>query len=226
MEQARALGQTTLIRDTHFHRYYTSDTARAVQTTKTVLERASRSEEASSSSVTLEPRLREVAKGAREGFSKSMSYEEALRERQKNQKDARIPLRETEDEAWNRIHAFIHELLAEEGRALQSTNNEQGIAPDKQTFNVFAMTHSGISRIFLRRLIGEEDLKRHPSARFDGDLVFFLPNTCVTILDIRLDDDNPSAARRSPYHNLQVDVIQLTWADHLGDQSSNVAFAE
>ena len=215
IEQAQALGRTRLIRETTFQRYYTSDCTRAVETTRMVLESASRSD----APVTLEPLLRELAKGAREGYPKSVSYEEALRARQNHNNDA-IPLVETDDEAWNRIHAFIHRLLEEIAAKSEKT--------PKDPFNVFVMSHSAILRIFLRRLIGDDHLYNHPCARFDSGGIFYIPNTSLTILDVGLDSNSaPSIPeeRRSPYHNFHVDIIQLTWADHLG-KNAEAAHAE
>ena len=101
------------------------------------------------------------------------------------------------------------------------------------------MTHSGILRIFLRRLLGQERLHNHPNAKFDTTGLFYLPNASVTILDVRLvppsqsdpgscDDEQQQQQQQQQIvdHNLQVDIVELTWADHLGQDSKATAYAE
>uniref|UniRef100_A0A7S3L2T4 Phosphoglycerate mutase (2,3-diphosphoglycerate-dependent) n=1 Tax=Amphora coffeiformis TaxID=265554 RepID=A0A7S3L2T4_9STRA len=225
MEQARALGRTNFIRETRFQRYYTSDIHRAVQTTHLVLEAASRGDPM----IRLEPRLREMAKGAREGQPKSVSDEEALLWRRRQNKDVELPLRETEDEAWNRIHAFLQDLL-EDYASQSTTSGEPSDGRSSQSTDpccIFVMSHSAILRIFLRRLIGDEHLYQHPSARFDATGHLYIPNTSVTILDVRgRDEQEPPHNSASTPHTFHVDIIQLTCADHLGETNSQAAYAE
>lgn len=220
MEQARALGQTALIRNTNFLRYYTSDLPRALHTTKVVLESASKA----NFHLILEPRIRETAKGAREGFSKHMTYAEALAAREKLNPHDPIPPLETEDDAWNRMYAFLKEVVQDITASAFLDLEECDSGPPC----VFIMTHSGILRIFLRKMIGEKRLYAHPSALFDKGGMFYLPNTSVTILDVKFekneDDDNDGNQRS--HHNIDVDVVELTHADHLPQTTIEAAYAE
>lgn len=178
-----------------------------------------------------------MAKGAREGFSKNVTNDEAVAlRRARDGVDAPIPLRETEDQAWERIYDMIYSLVRE--AVEQKSNNND--AQRQPCSHLFFMTHSGILRIFLRRLLGQERLHNHPNAKFDATGLFYLPNTSVTILDVRLVPPNPSdpascddeQQQQQPQqqqivdHNLQVDIVELTWADHLGQDSKDTAYAE
>ena len=239
VEQARALGRTNLIRETCFQRYYTSDITRAVQTAQLVLDTACRIEdgEGDASMIRLEPRLREMAKGAREGQPKSVSYEQALLLRQNVNAD--VPLRETEDEAWDRIHAFLRDLLEEySSQTCRTSSPDDDNRPSQQSSTItnpcciFIMSHSALLRICLRRLIGDEHLYQHPEARFDAAGHFYIPNTSVTILDVggRQDETTPlhnaSASTATTQHNFHVTIVQLTCANHLGETNSQAAYAE
>ena len=220
------------MKETPFDRYYTSDLPRAVQTAQIVLNEARCDDnDAVTSSLVLDNRLREIAKGAREGFSKSVTYEEALQLRRiSDPGDSSLPLCETEVEAWQRMYSLICGWVEE---AVAEQSHSSNAQPCR---HVFCMSHSGILRVFLRRLIGDERLHSHPNARFDPTGLFYIPNTSATILDVGLQSksvtDDSSTAQHSIQeqqkrsdHNLDVDIIELTWADHLGKDAAT-SFAE
>jgi probable phosphoglycerate mutase len=96
IEQAQALGRTSTIRDTTFWRIYASDLKRAEQTARLILNSAGKSPE----TLILDPRLRETSKGARQGFPKTMSEDEAMEEEDQGYRT--MPHLETEDEGWSR----------------------------------------------------------------------------------------------------------------------------
>lgn len=217
---------------TPFDRYYTSDLPRAVQTAQIILKEINgdNNDDVVTSFLVVDKRLREMAKGAREGFSKSITYEEALRLRRiKDSQDSSLPLRETEEEAWQRIYSLIYRCVEE--AVVENSHSNQG----QPCRRVFCMSHSGILRIFLRRLIGEDALYSHPNAKFDPTGLFYIPNTSVTILDVGLQTKRvvygsttaqPAIQQRTQSdHNLQADIIELTRADHLGTDTAS-SFAE
>mmetsp|Transcript_4045 Transcript_4045/g.6324 ORF Transcript_4045/g.6324 Transcript_4045/m.6324 type:complete len:141 (+) Transcript_4045:74-496(+) len=71
-----------------FHKFVASDMERTQQTAGLI---------SPSAIFTLESRLREMAKGAREGYPKILSYEEALKERAANKQDgSNLPLLESD----------------------------------------------------------------------------------------------------------------------------------
>lgn len=211
LEQAKALGKTKwLSSETRFWKYYTSDLPRAIQTAHVVLQEAGRNV----GDLQLDPRIRETAKGARQGLPKTYSYEQACRARKDIGIEGTIPPLETQDEGWNRIYAFVQDLISEVASMEDSEQEKR-----KDPYNVFVMAHSGLLRIFLRRLLGEERLASHPNARFHGNL-FFIPNTSVTILDIsqKSCDASGQVDQSSPhYHDFDVDILELIWAEHLGN---------
>ena len=216
------------MQETPFDFYYASDLPRAVETSRIVLSEARPDAMAK---LVLERRLREMAKGAREGFPKSVNYDEALRLRRiKDTSSTTVPLRETEEEAWLRMYSFIRSVVTS-GLEKRKTHNDT-----QPCCHVFCMSHSGILRVFLHRLLGKERLYNHSGAKFDATGLFYLPNTSVTILDVGLrtnnltsvrDNDQQQPPQQSPDHDLDVDIIQLTLADHLGTYNiAAMAFAE
>jgi broad specificity phosphatase PhoE len=228
VEQARALGRTKLLKETDFTAFYCSDLGRAVETTQLILSELDRD----TTYIRLEKRLREMAKGAREGFSKITTHAQAMAQRQKDDGDSPIPFQETEDEAWQRIHDFVLGLLTRSHSTEGACDETTDVPSTNRSRNVFVLSHSGILRVFLQRLIGKDRLYKHPNARFDKSGRFYLPNTSVTILDVELRNEAeiPEEQKKGNYslnHNFDVTIVQLTWDEHLGSlKTSSVAFAE
>lgn len=121
-------------------------------------------------------RLREIGKGAREGYSKDLTEQEVMEERKYKGEATSIPMEESLDEAWDRCHAWWRQVLLEASDVATSFDYEQ---------NVLVIAHSAILRVFLRRLLGDEQLALHPHARFDersGQLS--IPNASLTVLQV------------------------------------------
>lgn len=216
IEQAQALGRTSWIRDTEFWRLYASDLERAEHTAHLILNSAGKSTE----TLILDQRLRETLKGARQGYPKTMSSEEACEERRKRKDNEPVPELETEDEAWNRALDWLNHVVRD---AVLTTRLESSLPPEQQQpipcYNVLATAHAGIYRIFLRRLLGEDRLFAHPDATFDPvDSRFALPNTSLTILDVtpRIRENGEAEAIDQAYD--QVDIVQLTGTGHLVEE--------
>lgn len=189
--QADALGQS--LRGTTFWRAYSSDLSRAQESAKRILVEANNNDNYNSntvlpSEVRVDGRLKELSKGVLQGFPKGWSLEEATRERERLQKEDKnypkvVPVMETAEEGWNRIFDWWIEVLEQ---AL-SGNGEDSSTADKneQVQNILVVSHSGLLRVFLQRLIGRDRLAAHPNARYDErDGRFVLPNTSLTILEV------------------------------------------
>jgi broad specificity phosphatase PhoE len=272
------LGESTWIKDSSpFWRIYSSDLSRAEKTTRLILQGArvgalldqEKQREKNTADhllklvVRLDARLREVSKGVKQGLPKSLSYKEAYEWHIRQTPYQEIPLLETDDDGWNRMRAFVNDVIRDavvEAKKIRRQKEEEKecnindmpsfsgastIATTESTaatgsninnpdhppaYKVLIISHSALLRIFLRRLLGDERLKQHADARFDADGHFLLPNTCVTILEIRarvssIDDDDDddddhtslSTIRVEPLAESaeNVDIVQLTWSDHL-----------
>ena len=147
--------------------------------------------------VHLDTRLREVAKGARQGFDKSTSIDDAVRERRRMQLHNEDPLLETDDDVWNRATTWLHEVMNDvieqertkskgnNGNTLSSAGNEW-MSDGKRIYPILAVGHSATFRMFLTRFVGMDKLLAHPNAKFDEKNRFQIPNTSLTILDITL----------------------------------------
>jgi broad specificity phosphatase PhoE len=218
IEQAKQLGRTSRIRDTTFWRMYASDLKRAEQTAHLILNSAGKSPE----TLILDPRLRETSKGARQGFPKSMSEDEAMEERRKRKDTEPLPSLETEDEGWSRSIDWLNDVVKDTMLPAQS---ESSLASDQQQsippcYTVLAVAHAGIYRIFLRRLLGEDRLFAHPDASFDpADSRFAIPNTSLTILDVtpQLKENGEAVPIDKAFEH--IDIVQLTGTGHLEEAS-------
>ena len=99
----------------YYWRTYCSDLERAQETAKLVLDDPS-------SNLILDKRLREVAKGVREGRSLKLSYDEAmiefLNENMKalqngDDQSKPIPLLETDTDVWDRVHSWMVDVVSD-----------------------------------------------------------------------------------------------------------------
>ena len=171
--------------------------------------------------VFFDSRLRELAKGARQGLPKRLTYGEALQVRQQQiesgemDADAPIPLLETEDDAWNRIVEWLEEVVSD---ALVATT-QQG---KDEAVDVLVIAHSGLLRVFLHRLLPPERLRSHPDATYDPvDGKFAIPNASLTILTLSCssDDDDDDDSSQKSHKDLSammdsVDITLLTSTKH------------
>jgi broad specificity phosphatase PhoE len=192
---------------------YASDLARAEHTAHLILNSAAKSPE----TLVLDPRLRETSKGARQGFPKTMSENDAMEERRKSKDTEPLPELETEDEGWSRAIDWLNDVVRD---AVLAARLESSLAPDQQQstpcYNVLAVAHAGIYRIFLRRLLGEDRLFAHPDATYDPtDNRFAIPNTSLTILDVtpQLQENGEAVPIDQAFEH--VDIVQLTGTGHV-----------
>ena len=134
-----------------------------------------------------------------------------------------IPLLETPQEGWNRVADWLEEIMED---AVAANEEEEEESPeeeehgDSKVRNVLVVTHSGLLRVLLERLVGVQRLQQHPDARFDnknGVPVFFIPNSSLTILKINLSNRTPetSSGDNSSYiAEAAVQIEQLTSTEH------------
>jgi len=230
MEQAKALGYSSQWGENNikFWKIYSSDLPRAKHTTGVLLQSLRDSGRISveapiasmlalEGGVLFDARLRELAKGARQGLPKDLSYETALQMRQlqiaagEMSADDPIPLLETEDDGWNRAEEWLVEVVWD---ALQQNRQPE----DGECWNVLVVAHAGLLRVFLKRFLGEERLRAHPDATFDPiDGRFAVPNTSLTILTLSCstDDESPAdTARRGVSSIDNIDITLLTSTQH------------
>ena len=248
MEQARALGQSSQWDSVaKFWRMYSSDLPRTRQTTQILLQSLllQRGTSESITSICTDPhlinnnqnaadsndspvllqgvffdsRLRELAKGARQGLPKRLTYGEALQVRQQQiesgemDADAPIPLLETEDDAWNRIVEWLEEVVSD---ALVVTTQR---GKDEE-MDVLVIAHSGLLRVFLHRLLPPERLRSHADATYDPvDGKFAIPNASLTILTLSCSSDDDDYDSKKSHKELSammdsVDITLLTSTKH------------
>jgi broad specificity phosphatase PhoE len=220
------LGKTDLIRKEPFWRRYSSDLGRAQTTTRLILSIGDDLTPIESLGVSLEPRLRELAKGAREGLSKSMSYEEAkVIFWQRHGPDTPFPLLETEEAVWERTKDWLMEVIGDAVKDYRQQSDNKDKRP--KVYSVFVVLHAGTLRTALKYLVPEQmpetvDLS---TQTFDGSTSKHLkvPNTSVTIVDISLlepeneiwDKERTSQRLSSRFADLwRAKLQQLTWTDH------------
>lgn len=187
-----------------FWRRYTSDLKRAHQTAKIILglddddireDNCPSNGRESNNFLIIDERLRERAKGVREGLAKTLSYDEAMKIFKKQiiesggdennvEKEVHLPLLETEDEVWIRIKDWIQDVV--------NDAYEQFVQSGKRYYDVFALTHSGTIRIIVDRMVKKQIPIEMISEETDKDGIpminrLKIPNTSITRIDIHPD---------------------------------------
>jgi broad specificity phosphatase PhoE len=204
--QARALGQSFFLKNTAFWRRYASDLERAQHTARLI---------DGSQAFQPDERLREIAKGARQGFPKSYTLDQCMewfRERPEE-----IPKQETSADAWKRLSRFLLELFQE---TLQEDDDD---SEHVERRNVLVVCHSGSLRLLLHKLVPHA----HPLLQVSSDTTgalddskrFQIPNTSLTIMDLTIPNTISIA-------DLEEDVwmklvtpklAELNWIGHYDD---------
>ena len=189
---------------------YTSDLSRAQSTAELVLKIKPVNHNFGSTSLIIDKRLREVAKGVREGRSMHLSYDEAMMEYMNEQKQrndglmkAPTALLETDDEVWKRVQSWIKDVAFD---AINEDNvNLPTIENDEVVKTVFAASHSGTIRIAIQNLVADQLSKYKLKENIinnlnvehgNSEVKMLIPNTSVTVIDIK-----PKASFASIYKN-------------------------
>ena len=145
-------------------------------------------------------RLREIARGLRQGLPKEYTYEEAttiynnrqhpLYSNTNTTEKTSIPILETDDDGWNRIYS---QWLTEVMQDISTLHNR---TTDTTTqYDVLVVTHAALLRVFLQRFLGTDQLQQHPEVvyKYDNNDAgipinnrLYVPNTSYTILNVEL----------------------------------------
>eukprot|EP00541_Cyclophora_tenuis_P004279 CAMPEP_0116558872 /NCGR_PEP_ID=MMETSP0397-20121206/10065_1 /TAXON_ID=216820 /ORGANISM="Cyclophora tenuis, Strain ECT3854" /LENGTH=259 /DNA_ID=CAMNT_0004084545 /DNA_START=124 /DNA_END=903 /DNA_ORIENTATION=- len=192
--------------------------------------------------VRLEPRLREVAKGAREGQPKWMTYDQAVEQQLKLQEvvvegeqgekscsgGMMMPELETEEQVWSRLDEWLTEAVWKKTTTIQQQNDKESFSPPPPLVqNVLVVSHSGTIRTLLCRLVPDQ-LPSHIDTRpaqFQNTRTnrLEIPNTSVTVVDLH---HLPSNGRNNHNNNSHDSVTRyknqlrvLTWTGHLGEKN-------
>jgi broad specificity phosphatase PhoE len=198
--QASALGETSFIKNTAFWRRYASDLPRTQQTAKLI---------DSSNSFVLDDRLREIAKGARQGFPKSYTLEQCLEWFQHRPEE--IPLSETSDDAWKRLSSFFIQIFED---ALKENSDRSMMQ------NILIICHSGSLRLLLHKLVpGAHPLlsvTADTKGSLDDNNRFQIPNTSLTILDLTIPDsvDIKDLDEAKFLESVAPKLVELNWIGH------------
>lgn len=188
-----------------FHRYIMSDMERTQHTARLVMPSVTFSQES---------RLREMAKGAREGFPKSLSYQEALQLwQQSNSNDKQVPLLESDDDVRRRVVNWLLEVLRHE------VADSQRQSPK----SILVVTHAGVIRTLCAQLVPNQMPESVDISDMgpDGSTQRHLevPNTSVTVIDFVLPDNEVDPKKITDIQAVQdlfeVKLRLLTWHKHL-----------
>ena len=186
--QAKLTGQ--YLNSVSFWKCYSSDQKRAVHTAEYILNQNSNH---NVSLLQMDSRLRERAKGAREGRDKYLSKEEAIRlYRLEYGEEVSLPLEENEVQVWNRFQSWLEDIL-QSRLSDDGIHNHNSVKDDERIAmeNILVVSHSGTIRIimnhFKERIIAtiEEDQERNACAALDViSNSMIVPNTSITVIDI------------------------------------------
>lgn len=199
LHQARELGQSSALHKTLFWRRYSSDLERAKHTSRLIDEHHT---------FELDERLREIAKGARQGFPKSYTLDqcmECFRERPEE-----IPKQETSADAWKRVSRFLLGLFQE---ALKEDNDKAG---RRNIRKVLIVCHSGTIRLLLHKLVRHAhpllEVSSDTTGALDDSKRFQIPNASVTVLDMIIPQSFTSDLDEDTWVKLVAPkVVRLNW---------------
>jgi len=166
-------------------------------------------DEASEDSINLivDSRLRELAKGAREGYLKSHSYEEALEKRRMEAAEIEVPKLESLDDAYERVKGWIDSLVEDvskdyyattknikhrydqEGDNNNSSNEHEEVESEEEVdplnpkvYDIFALSHSALIRTVIHKMVDNELPSDYATTK-EGSLC--IPNLSQSIIDIQ-----------------------------------------
>lgn len=217
LEVAQRAASSPLIngRGRKYWRMYCSDLYRAHRTARIVLgiEDVNGNILDSSVNLVVDSRLRELAKGAREGYLKSLSYEEAMeqRELEAGEEEAQVPLLESINDAWERVRAWIDSLVQDASDDFNSMDQDLQTAHEIDTpkiYDVFALSHSALIRTMIHKMVDDELPEDYAKTKENS---LSIPNLSCTTIDVR-PHKNSLAWRPS--------LVHLTSVSHLNGASS------
>ncbi|CAB9524243.1 Probable phosphoglycerate mutase GpmB [Seminavis robusta] len=187
--QAVALGKSGRLLLGQYWRIYASDLQRTQDTTRLILQgykSAPTDTESSCPDVRLDVRLRELSKGARQGYPKSFNDQQAMEARRREAQNRgetflpeTVPAVESERDAYNR---FLNWLLEVAGEAVR----EQGQSTKNNiVLSTLVVSHSAFLRAILTHMFTKQELIQK-GATYDANnpTRLLIPNTSVTTLDI------------------------------------------
>jgi len=222
-------GKSTTLK---YWRTYCSDLGRAHRTARIVLgledgnENTIR-EESEDINLIVDARLRELAKGAREGYSKEYSNEEAmaLRRREATQSnngvEVDVPKLESLANAMERVNDWIIDIIEEAANDyyattaaattdISSSSDECDETDDLKVYHVFALSHSALIRTIIHDKVNHQ-LPTDYALTKEGSLR--IPNLSRTILDVR--------PHKSNHSRFVPSLVKLTDVSHLNTATNN-----
>ena len=162
----------------------------------------------------IDSRLSELGKGARQGYPKSFSMEQAMEARRREENIAtstaavlfEVPSLESEEDGWLRIKSWLDDVFADALREVSameerlSESMDEAIEAASRVFSVFAVTHSAILRLLLQRLFPNDE-------RITSQERIYIPNTSVTVVELK-----PNPNQESGW---TARLVDLTGTQHL-----------
>jgi broad specificity phosphatase PhoE len=143
-----------------------------------------------------DPRLREIAKSAREGFLKRYTTDEALAIRRREAavaaEEVNIPKLETVESVLSRAIDWIDSIVDDATNDYYSTKIERRekyrncdilMNNEPKIYNIFALSLSAFIRTMIQEMVGQQ-LPKDFHKTSEGSLD--IPNLSRTIIDIRL----------------------------------------
>jgi len=199
-----------------YWRHYCSDLQRDHRTARIVLgiEQENGNEESSPEiNLIVDSRLRELAKGPREGYLKKYTHEEAIELRRREagvtDKDISVPKLESLDDAYARVVDWIDSIIADASEDYENACDDEEENIEPKVYDVFALSHSALIRTIIHKMV-DHQLPTDYKKTKEGSLR--IPNLSRTIIDIQ-----PYKSKRwTPSLNRLTDVSHLNDAANSG----------
>ena len=167
----------------------------------------------------LDKRLRERAKGAREGRCKLMSYEEAVEEIMKTKRikgESRLcesddlPLLESEAQVMQRFQNWLEETIQDACKHCRESGEKNS------SLDVLVVSHSGTLRIAFERLVGKQlpvDAHREQVCKHTNVSRLVIPNTSKTVIQFTKAE---TCSLATPHNALRSEAVVVRDKDEEG----------
>jgi broad specificity phosphatase PhoE len=131
--------------------------------------------------VLYDPRLREIARGVRQGLSKQYTYEDAIKiyndglhliynndNNSCTQQTTTLPLYESDDDGWDRLYTLwlmelVHDIQKDvitQTQPITTTNTTVQQQKEPKCYNILVVTHGALLRVFFNQILGNDRIQQ------------------------------------------------------------------
>jgi broad specificity phosphatase PhoE len=168
----------------------------------------------------LDKRIRELSKGARQGYPKTMTEEEAKEARSLEAGRAltedEFPIVESEQDGFARFSSWLKDIFRDASKEHSKENQDTNM-------EVLMVAHSALIRAVLKAFFSKQELEEKGGKfEVDGKKRLKIPNTSLSVIDVTPNPSHPVWNGAHPPSDQDVEdasvwkarLVELTNTDH------------